>query len=85
MAPPLPLLGTVYTVPRDRTEVERLLQHVGKQYDVQGRGLLGSWIGYIPTLALVDAECIKEVIGTRAPADTRRHRVWQCECVCVCV
>ena len=63
-APPMPLIGTAYTVPKNRSDTEHFLATVVRQYDIHNRGMIVGWIGYLPNISLLDAELIKEVMST---------------------
>ena len=71
-APPMPLIGTAYTVPKNRSDTEHFLATVVRQYDIHNRGMIVGWIGYLPNISLLDAELIKEVMSTLVTVHSQR-------------
>ena len=74
--PWMPVLGTTYLIPRDRTLQDSNMVHKMRAYDHTRTGLFFGWIGLGPVIFVTDAELIKAVIGMheRAAGERRERR-----------
>ena len=72
----MPLLGTAYVLPRDRSLYRPILQELMRTLDPTNKGYLSMWVGFFPVVYLYDADLIQDVISTwiePRPCDAARR------------
>jgi len=71
----MPVIGTLYANPKDRTKLEGFLNNLIKNLDPDFRGMMLAWLSYIPSLGIYDADVAREILSTRAMPAGLRPRV----------
>ena len=62
----MPVIGTLYANPKDRTKHEGFLDNLIKNLDPDFHGMMLAWLSYIPSVGIYDADVAREIISTRA-------------------